>query len=442
MSFDYVVVGGGTAGCMVAAWLAEREQGTVALLEAGPEDKLPEIAIPAALGFLSRPIWIGTPTPILSRSSTGAARICPRPDARRLELSAHHCSGWRDAAHRVRRELVEDARMAPARADDRPVLVAPDSFKGTFRAAQVAAAIGRGLASVGLVADLCPIADGGEGTLDASVRRRHRRRVTVSDPLGRPVEAEYCLNGTTAVVETAAASGLTLITAKDRDAIAASTAGTGQLIAHAIASGARTIYVGVGGSATTDGGAGAIATIEAAGGTRGAQLVVLCDVQTPFEHAARVFGRQKGATPAQVDWLTSRLEEQARRLTKDPTGVAMTGAAGGLAGGLWAAFDARLVRGAARVLDHLRFEARCRGARAVISGEGRLDHQSLEGKAVWEVAHRARGCDVPCHAIVGSQALSPEATRAVGLMSVRQAGTLAALERAAEELGRSLRCGD
>jgi glycerate 2-kinase len=334
--------------------------------------------------------------------------------------------------------LMEDDGMTATRADRQLVLVAPDSFKGTFRAARVATAIGRGLASVGLAADLCPAADGGEGTLDALVERRHRRRVTVSDPLGRPVEAEYGLVGTTAVVEAAAASGLTLVAPRDRDAIAASTTGTGQLIAHAIGSGARTVYLGDGGSATTDGGVGAIAAIKAAGGTRGAELVVLCDVRTPFEHAARVFARQKGAAPAQVRWLTSRLEEQARWLPKDPTGVVMTGAAGGLAGGLWASFDARLVRGAARVLDHLRFEARCRGARAVISGEGRLDDQSLQGKAVWEVAQRARECSVPCHAIVGSHALSPKVTRAIGLKSVRQAGTLAAVERSAGELGQTL----
>jgi glycerate kinase len=323
-----------------------------------------------------------------------------------------------------------------ATVDDRPVLVAPDSFKGTFSAAQVAEAIGRGLAAVGLAADLCPIADGGEGTLDALVAARHRRRVIVSDPLGRRVAAEYGLTGTTAVVETAAASGLTLVETAERDPVAASTAGTGQLIATAIAAGACTIYVGVGGSATTDGGAGAIAAIVAAGGTRGAHLVVLCDVRTPFEDAARVFGPQKGARPEEVEQLTARLRAQALRLRKNPTGVPMTGAAGGLAGGLWATFGAELVRGAGRVLDHVEFDARCRRARAVITGEGRLDDQSLEGKAVCEVAQRARRCEVSCHALVGRAALGGVASQTLGLASVMEAGTLAKLEWAAAQLGR------
>jgi glycerate kinase len=323
-----------------------------------------------------------------------------------------------------------------ATVDDRPVLVAPDSFKGTLSAAQVAEAIGRGLSAVGLAADLCPIADGGEGTLDALVAPRYRRRVIVSDPLGRPVVAEYGLTGTTAVVETAAASGLTLVETAERHPVAASTAGTGELIAAAIGAGARTIYVGVGGSATTDGGAGAIAAIVAAGGTRGAHLVVLCDVRTPFEDAARVFGPQKGAGPEEVGQLTARLRAQALELRKDPTGRPMTGAAGGLAGGLWATFGAELVPGAGRVLDHVEFDERCRSSRAVITGEGRLDDQSLEGKAVCEVTQRARRCEVPCHALVGRAALGGAASHRLGLSSVMEAGTLAKLERAAAQVGR------
>lgn len=222
--------------------------------------------------------------------------------------------------------------------------------------------------------------------------------------------------------------------------MAAGTAGTGQLIADAIAAGARTIYLGVGGSATTDGGAGAIAAIAAAGGTRGAHLVVLCDVRTPFEDAARVFGPQKGAGPEEVERLTARLRAQARQLSKDPTSVAMTGAAGGLAGGLWATFGGELVAGAAWVLDHVGFDERCQRARAVISGEGRLDEQSLDGKAVWEVAQRARRWQVPCHALVGRAALDGAAARRLGLASVVEAGTLTKLERAAGEAAR-LFCG-
>ncbi len=150
------------------------------------------------------------------------------------------------------------------------------------------------------------------------------------------------------------------------------------------------MYLGVGGSATTDGGSGAIRAIERAGGMGEARLVVLCDVRTPFEDAARVFGPQKGAGPDDVERLTARLNAMARRFARDPRGVPMTGAAGGLSGGLWAAFGAELVPGAAFVLDEVGFDARMRAARAVITGEGKLDMQSLVGKVVSEVATRAR----------------------------------------------------
>src|SRR4051812_36143612 len=238
---------------------------------------------------------------------------------------------------------------------ERPVLVAPDSFKGTFSAAKVAGAIGRGLERAGLMPpDLCPVADGGEGTLDALLTQLGGELVAaeVSDPLGRPVRAGFALleDGGTALVEMAAASGLGLVAEDERDAWAASTRGTGELIAAAVEAGAQVILVAVGGSATTDGGAGALEAIEDAGGLRGARLVVLCDVRTPFEDAARVFGPQKGADPAMVGRLTGRLEALARRLPRDPRGVPMTGCAGGLSGGLWAAHGAVLEPGARWVL--------------------------------------------------------------------------------------------
>ena len=134
----------------------------------------------------------------------------------------------------------------------------------------------------------------------------------------------------------AAASGLALVSESERDAFAASTFGTGQLIAAAVERGAEVVYVGVGGSATTDGGAGAIKAIRQAGGLRDTKLVVLCDVRTPFEDAARIFGPQKGAGKDDVRRLTKRLNDMAGRLDRDPRGVPMTGAAGGLSGGLWA----------------------------------------------------------------------------------------------------------
>jgi glycerate 2-kinase len=319
------------------------------------------------------------------------------------------------------------------------VLVAPDSFKGTLTASQVADAVGRGLTSAGRPVDLCPIADGGEGTLDvlAPALDAEIRTAVVTDPLGREIEARFAI-GHEAVVETAAASGLGLVSPIDRDPIAASTHGTGELILAAVEEGAQVVYVGVGGSATTDGGSGAIRAIRRGGGLRKTKLVVLCDVRTPFEDAARVFGPQKGAGPAEVRRLTSRLNGLARRLDRDPRGLPMTGAAGGLAGGLWAAFGAELIAGASFVLDVIGFDARMRAARAVVTGEGRLDQQSLAGKAVSEVATRARQAGVPCHAIVGSNGLDTFGARILDLDTIYEAGTIAQLRAAGSRLAAIL----
>jgi glycerate kinase len=324
------------------------------------------------------------------------------------------------------------------------VLVAPDKFKGTFRATEVAAAIGRGLEAAGRPVDLCPVADGGDGTVDAlsAGLGAERRTAAVTDPLGRPIEAEFGLAGDVALVDTAAASGLTLVTDAERDAVAASTAGTGELIAAAVEAGARTIYLGVGGSATTDGGAGAIKAIERAGGLGGTRLVVLCDVRTPFEDAARVFAPQKGADADAVKRLTARLHAMARRLKRDPRGVPMTGGAGGLSGGLWAVFGAELVPGAAFVLDEVGFDARMRSARAVVTGEGKLDMQSLVGKVVSEVATRARQSGVPCHAIVGTRDLDSMGARILDLDRVIEATTLEELEAAGRALARCCRASE
>jgi glycerate kinase len=162
--------------------------------------------------------------------------------------------------------------------------------------------------------------------------------------------------------------------------------------------------------------------------------VVLCDVRTPFEQAARVFAPQKGADPDQVRELTARLDAQARSFARDPRGLPYTGAAGGLAGGLWAELGAELVPGAAFVLDALGFDTRMRAARAVVTGEGRLDRQSLAGKVVGEVATRARQAGVPCHAVVGSRDLDAFDQRILDLQVVLEASSLKALQRAGEEL--------
>jgi glycerate kinase len=316
------------------------------------------------------------------------------------------------------------------------VLVAPDAFKGTLSAAEVAAALGQGLQAGGRPVDLCPIADGGEGTLAALAEPlgAELRTVAAADPSGRSMQASFALGDGLAVVETAAASGLHLVPASERDAFAASTAGTGELLLAAVAAGARTVYVGVGGSATTDGGAGAIRAIERGGGLNGARLVVLCDVRTRFADAANVFGPQKGADAPTVRRLTTRLHRLARGWPRDPRQTPMTGAAGGLSGGLWAVFGAELVPGAAFVLDALHFDQRMRAAHAVITGEGRLDDQSLVGKAVSEVATRARQAGVPCHAVVGTNDLDRFGARILDLQSVSEAGTMRELEAAGRRL--------
>jgi glycerate kinase len=323
-----------------------------------------------------------------------------------------------------------------------PVLAAPDSFKGTLAAGEVAAAVARGLERAGWRCERCPVADGGDGTMEVLVEALGGELVDadVHDPLGRPLRTQLALveGGRTAIVETARASGLALVAEHDRDPERASTAGTGELIAAAVAASVREVLVAVGGSATTDGGAGTIAAIEAAGGLRGARLVVLCDVRTPFERAAEVFGPQKGADPEAVRRLTRRLHRQARAFTRDPRGLPMTGCAGGLSGGLWAAFGARLVPGAAYMLDALGFDSRARASRAVITGEGRLDHQSLVGKAVGEIATRCRQSGVPCHAIVGVSALDRFDQRILDLQTVDEAGTAEEIEDAAARLGESL----
>jgi glycerate kinase len=331
-------------------------------------------------------------------------------------------------------------------------LVAPDSFKGTLSAGEVAEAIGDGVKRAGATADLCPAADGGEGTaavlLDAL--EGERRSARVHDPLGREIEAEFGLirDGKEAVVDVAAASGLTLVDPRHSDPKAASTAGTGELIVAAAEAGARKILVAAGGSATTDGGDGAIKAIEAAGGLGKARLEVLCDTTVPFEDAANVFAPQKGATPEEVERLTARLVAFAGALPRDPRGRVLSGAAGGLSGGLWAAFGAHLIPGAATVLGLLGFDRRLEEADAVISGEGRFDRQSWNGKLVGEVARRCRAARVPLHLIAGEviefftetdqdARRFPMGFHEMGITSYTEAGTHEGIGAAAERIAAS-----
>jgi glycerate 2-kinase len=302
-------------------------------------------------------------------------------------------------------------------------------------AVEVAGAVARGLRGAGRDAVELPVADGGEGTMDVllTVLGGERRTATVQDPLGREIEAAWALlpDGR-AVVEMAQASGLRLVKESERDAWVASTYGTGELIVAAAEAGAERVIVSVGGSATTDGGAGAIEALDDAGASPA--LEVLCDVRTPWERAPAVYGPQKGADPQMVKRLEKRLDELAGRAPRDPRGEPMTGAAGGLSGGLYAFRGARLVAGAPYVLDAIGFDERMREAAYVVTGEGRLDDQTLEGKIVGEVATRCRQSGVTCHAVVGKNDMEPFKARILDLASVREAGDPAELEAAGREL--------
>jgi glycerate kinase len=316
-----------------------------------------------------------------------------------------------------------------------PVLVAPDKFKGTMTAAEVAAAIAEGLREGGRNTEELPVADGGEGTAEALVRALGGEwvEVDVSDALGRPIQARFALLADgRGVVEAAAASGLAAIAAEERDAFAASSRGTGELIAAACAAGASHVLVAVGGTATTDAGAGAISALDDA--RVDPELTVICDVRTPFEHAARVFAPQKGADAATVKQLAKRLNAFAAKAPRDPRGLPMTGAGGGLSGGLYAHRRARLVPGAQFVLDALGFDQRMRAAAFVVTGEGRLDEQTLEGKAAGEVAVRCRQAGVACHAVVGEDALDDFNVRVLALDGLFEARTSAALRTAGRAL--------
>lgn len=283
------------------------------------------------------------------------------------------------------------------------VVAAVDKFRGTATAADVAAAIGHACWERGHDCTEIPLADGGDGLLE--VLGGPNRVTTVTGPLGTPVAAEWQLRRGRAVVEMARASGLELAGGADgNDPMHATTSGTGELIDAALTAGAKRIIVGLGGSATTDGGLGALQALRAPARLRGVELLVACDVTTRFTDAARVFGPQKGASPAQVKMLTARLEGLARRY-RDEFGVDVdtlpgSGAAGGTAG-LLAALGGRLVPGFELVADELDLADAIADADLVITGEGHLDAQSFEGKVVGGVAEWCADAGVPVAAVVG-----------------------------------------
>lgn len=314
------------------------------------------------------------------------------------------------------------------------VMCAPDSFKETLSAAEAAAAMAAGVARAGSVAsDLCPLADGGEGSLEVltGALGGSLHEATVTGPLGEPVRARFGVAGTTGIVELAEASGLELVEPRLRDPERTTTFGTGELIAAAAARGCDTVLVCIGGSATADGGAGAVqalggAFVDAEGGAiteplTGAtlgriagcsppasvpRLRVACDVTNPLlgpEGAAAVYAPQKGATPSQVERLELALAHFAKLAGSDPDRPG-AGAAGGAGYGLAALAGATLERGIDLVLEVVGFQRRARDAGLVLTGEGSLDEQTRRGKVCFGVASAAEALGVPVIAIVGRTA--------------------------------------
>lgn len=286
------------------------------------------------------------------------------------------------------------------------VVAAPDKFRGTATAAAIAAAVRSAAEPLAWECVCRPLADGGEGTLDALADAGgHWRRALVSGPLSDPIEAPWLLIGKTAYIEMARASGLAVVGGPDgNDPLGASTYGTGELILAAMAAGARRVVVTLGGSATTDGGLGALRALEPLGRLKGLEIVVACDVETRFVDAAEVFAPQKGATPAQVELLRRRLERLAD-LYMDERGVDVrdlpgSGAAGGLAGGL-ASIGARLESGFALVAEAVQLDDALEHARLVVTGEGYVDEESFHGKVVGGVCERAAREGVPVLIVCG-----------------------------------------
>lgn len=285
------------------------------------------------------------------------------------------------------------------------VVAAPDKFRGTASAAEIALAVAHAAAAAGWDCDQLPVSDGGEGFCDVLGGRA--RRVRVHGPLGAPVESEWRLlpDGRTAVVEMALASGLQLAGgAEGNDPIRADTTGTGELMADAVKAGARRLVVGMGGSATTDGGLGALNVLEPHSRLKGVEIVAACDVSLCFVDAAAVFAPQKGASPAEVELLVRRLTRLVQvyqdRFGIDVSGLAGSGAAGGLAGGL-AAIGASLVSGFEVVADTIELADHMEGADLVVTGEGTIDEQSFNGKAVGGVVELARELGVPVLVVAG-----------------------------------------
>lgn len=310
------------------------------------------------------------------------------------------------------------------------VVIAPDSFKGSLTSVQVATALATGwrAARPGDELLLAPLADGGEGTLVAIAAAGgwEWRTAPATDPIGRPVEARWLrsADGSRAVVELAEASGLSRLAATERDPVGASTRGTGEVLRAVLDDGIRTVTLGIGGSATTDGGAGILralgtvidgAHVDLAGldpRLAAVDLRIACDVTNPLlgpRGAAATYGPQKGASPAQVAKLDAALAGYADGLRaatgRDERETPGAGAAGGTAFGLLSIADrfrsARLVPGVDVVMEETALRDKLRGADLVVTGEGRIDEQTAFGKTALGVARLARDAGVPCIGVGG-----------------------------------------
>lgn len=336
------------------------------------------------------------------------------------------------------------------------VVIAPDKFKGSLSTSEAAEAMARGVGRVapGAEIDRVPMADGGEGTVAALVAATGGtfREATVHGPMGEPIPARYGLlgDGRTAAIEMASASGLVLVPAGHRNPMVATTRGTGDLILAAIADGARRLIVGIGGSATNDGGAGLgqalgfrlldeegrelgpgggelgrLARIDASARRKeldGVEVAVACDVTNPLcgpTGASAVYGPQKGATPEMVAELDANLSHFAAIVGRD-LGVSIgdlpgSGAAGGLGGGLLAFAGGRLQPGIDLVIEAVDLRARLEGADLCLTGEGALDDQSAFGKTAVGVGRLARSLGCPVLALAGSIGPGAESTFDHGL---------------------------
>jgi glycerate kinase len=318
------------------------------------------------------------------------------------------------------------------------VVVAADKFRGTATAAEVGAAVFAAVETSGGTCEVVPVADGGEGFLEAMGGAN--RTVVVPGPLGDLVEAAWRLSGGQAVVEMARASGLSLLGNDENDPVAATTYGTGELIGAAIDAGAKRVLVGVGGSATTDGGFGALRALYPLQRLRGIDIRVACDVRTRFVDAARLFAPQKGATPTQVELLRRRLERLAEVYLEDygvdVSDLEGSGAAGGLAGGL-AAVGATLERGFDLVADEVDLFGHLEGADLVVTGEGFVDAESFDGKVVGGVLTLAGELGVPSLVVAGEVFDSERVELLAAGLSTAPVTVVSLVEQFGEDLARS-----